>query len=78
MRVPSSFGRGAAYVSAPLGHTVVHAPQPTHRCGSTTMPPVPVLPLVCASLRIAAAEQTSMHAVQPICPFLVCAQIFCL
>jgi len=42
------------------------------------MPPVPVRPFVCASLRIAAAEQTSMHAVQPIWPFLVWAQIFCL
>ena len=24
---------------APLGHTVLQAPQPTHRCGSTTTPP---------------------------------------
>ncbi len=56
----------------------MHAPQPTHRCGSTTIPPVPLRPFVCASLRIAAAEQTSMHAVQPIWPFLVWAQIFCL
>ena len=29
---------------APLGHTVLQAPQPTHRCGSTTMPPVGLAP----------------------------------
>ncbi len=77
MRVPISFARGAAKPSAPLGQTVVHAPQPTHRCGSTTMPPLVVRPLVTASLLIAAAEQTSMHAVQPIWPLRVWAQSFC-
>jgi hypothetical protein len=43
--------------SAPEGHTVVHAPQPTHRCGSTaTRSP---------SGLIASAEQTSMHLLHP-------------
>ena len=78
MRAPSSFGRGAAKVSAPLGQTVVQAPQPTHRCGSTMMPPPLVLPFSDASLRIAAAEQTSMQAVQPVWPLRLWAQIFCL
>ena len=43
---------------APVGHTVVQAPQPTHRWGST---------LICCrdfSLLIASAEQMSMQALQ--------------
>jgi len=40
--------------------------------------PAPVLPFIDASLRIACAEQTSMHAVQPMRSLRLCAQIFCL
>jgi len=80
-------------VRAPLGHTVLQAPQPTHRCGSTKMPPptgrgcagapamrgaLPCsLPFSDESLRIARAEQTSMHAVQPICSLRLCAHRLC-
>ena len=77
MRRPMSSGFGVAYVSAPLGHTVVQAPQPTHRCGSTTMPPPVARPFAEASLRIASAEQTSMQARQPICSLRLCAHSFC-
>src|SRR3546814_15615821 len=57
---------------APDGHTVVQAPHPAHRCGSTT---------ICwrfASLRMASAEQTSTHALQPTLSFLLCALSDCL
>ena len=52
---------------APEGQTVVHAPQPRQRCGSTkTWSP---------SDRIARVEQTSMHCVQPVFSDRLCAQM---
>src|SRR4051794_10564291 len=69
---PCSGARGYWYVSAPVGHTVVQAPQPTHRFGLTT---------ICCrdgSLRIACAEQISMQALQPTCSLRLCAHSFCL
>ena len=66
---------------APLGQTVVQAPQPTQRWGSTMIPArvaPPALPLRDASLRIARAEQTSIQALQPIFSLRLCAQTFCL
>ena len=54
-------------MSAPDGHTVVQAPQPTQRWGSTKM--------WSPSARMAAAEQMSMHCVQPVLCERLCAQI---
>ncbi len=57
---------------APLGHTVVQAPQPTHRL---------VLTLTCwrdRSLAIASAEQMSTQALQPGFSLRLCAHSFCL
>jgi len=59
-------------VSAPVGQTVVQAPQPTHRLGLT---------LICwrlFSLEIASAEQMSTQALQPVFSLRLWAQSFCL
>ena len=54
---------------APVGHTVVQAPQPTHRLKLT-------LTRFCDfSLLIASAEQLSMQALQPTCSLRAWAQM---
>ena len=80
---------GRRNVIAPLGHTVLQAPQPTHRCGSTTMPPVDLrrrrppcarLPAACPCARrrcgSPAPSRRRCRRVQPICSLRLCAQIF--
>ena len=55
---------------APVGQTVVQAPQPTHRWGLTT---------TCwraGSLAMASAEQMSTQALQPTSRLRLWAQIF--
>ncbi len=59
---------------APVGHTVVQAPQPMHRLGVTSIRPRPS----CHCERIAWVEQISMQAVQPVILLRPCAQIFSL
>ena len=70
--VPCSLAFGYAYVSAPVGHTVVQAPQPTHRFGLT------LICWRCLSLLIASAEQISMQALQPVFSLRLWAHSFCL
>ena len=57
-RLPRCGTVGYANAIAPDGQTVAQAPQPMHRCGSTTT--------WSPSARIAAVEQTSMHWLQPV------------
>jgi apolipoprotein N-acyltransferase len=64
--------RGYAYVIAPDGQTLAHAPQPMHKCGST------LIRLCSGSLVIARVEHTSMHWVQPVIVERLWAQDFSL